>query len=304
MTKEILKHFPLKELHDTYSINWEDTNSIKCFKHKGKFTIKGLVKELNLNLNDLTFIFIQEHNDLTENCRGTIVLDKGSTSYSLLDVGCYYCYTKGTFDFLRKQDNISVYIVSINRNSLSEPKRHEWSLWNLTRFVDDINTRFIYKPSRDELFLNGYRYRTWNDRRDIEEALDKSGYSIIAKRRVLNNKLEKLHEDNLSKVINTAFNKDNSNVFIKLLQIKEELAEQIKQANTSEELRKLCNSLSEVKSLMGKYEHHIKYLQNATNPEISKFYKYNSIKEVKDSLTKMTTTLDSLTTTLDLPCRA
>ena len=298
MTKKILRHFPLKELHNTYGINWEDASSMKCYKHEGKFTINGIIKEFNLNVYDLIFISVQEHNDITHNRKCTIVLNKGLTTYSLSKSGCYRCYNKGTFEYLRKQDNISVYVASIDRKSLSEPKRHEWSLWNLTRFVDDINTRFIYKPSRDELFLNGYKYRTWKDRRDIEDALDKSGYSIIAKRRVLNNKLEEMHRNNLEKVIDTAFNKDNSNIFVKLLQAKEELAEQIKQATTSDEIRKLCNSLSEIKSLTERYEHHIEYLRSATNPEISRYYKYNSIKEVKDNLTKMNINIDNLLTIL------
>ena len=295
MTENILNKFPLKQLHDEYGINWEQKENIKCYKHEGKFTIKGLVKEFNLNLYDLIFVCVVTPHPYTyDYFKGVVVLDKGLTTYSLLNSCNHYCNNKGTFEGLRKYENATAYVVVIDRKSLVEPKKHEWSLWNLTRFVADINTRFIYKPSKDELFHNGYRYRTWNERRSIEDALDKSGYSVIAKRRELDTKLEVMHQNNLEKVINTAFNKDNSDVFTKLLQVKSELAEQVKQASTSEKLREVCKSLDEIESLMRKYEEHIEYLQNAKNPEISKYYKYNSIHEVKDNLNKMNIRLKNI----------
>ena len=297
MTENILNKFPLKQLHDEYGINWEQKENIKCYKHEGKFTIKGLAKEFNLNLSDLIFVcVITPHPYTNDYFKGTVILDKGLTTYSLLKhySSNHYCYNKGTFEGLRKNENSTAYVVVVDRKSLVEPKKHEWSLWNLTRFVADINTRFIYKPSKDELSINGYKYRTWNERRDIEDALDKSGYSVAAKRRELNTKLEVMHKNNLEKVINTAFNKDNSDLFAKLLQVKSELAEQVKQVSTSDELRKLCNSLREVESLMERYEQHVEYLQSATNPEISKYYKYNSIQEVKDNINKMNIRLGNI----------
>ena len=224
---------------------------------------------------------------------GLFVLDAGLTTYSIPKFSDFY--SKKQVEEIRKQDDIVTYIVVINQDGLIEPKQHESSLWNLTRFVDDINTRFIYKPSQNRLFVDGYMYRAWwQDRENLQDALDKSGYSVMSKRRTLSYKLEEIHKNNLEKVISTAFNKDNATVFNKLLQVKNTLAEQIKQVTTSDEMTILCNSLKEVKDLMKKYEKHIEYLQSATNPEISRYYKYNSIKEVRDNIAQMTTTLENI----------
>lgn len=292
MTENILKHFPLKSIHNKYGVNWEQKENMKCYKHEGKFTINGLIKEFNIDLSDLVLITIQYTlGDYTR--YGLFILDEGLTTYSIPKFSDFY--SKKQVEEIRKQDNIVAYIVAINQDGLIEPKHHESSLWNLTRFVDDINTRFIYKPSQNRLFIDGYMYRAWwQDRKDLEDALDKSGYSVMAKRRTLSYKLEEIHKNNLEKVISTAFNKDNATVFTQLLQAKNTLAEQIKEVTTADELQVLCDSLRNIRYLMERYEKHIEYLQNAMNPEISKYHKYNSIKEVRDNIAQMTTKLANI----------
>ena len=294
MTENILRNFPLKELHNTYGVNWEQKESIKCYKHNGKFTIKELVKEFDLDLYDLIIITVQYTDWSKYTSKGTIVLDKGLTTYSLPSFSGFY--SKKYFEEVRKKDDITVYIVAVDRSTLVSPKKHERSIWNLTRFTDDINTRFIYKPAKHELFHNGYRYSTYRDRReDIEFAIDKSGYPVFAKRRQLKSKLAVVHEENLGKVLNTAFNKDNSELFNRIMQVKNNIAEEIKKVSTRDELHGLCRALSEVEDLMKRYERHIRNLQKTADPNTSIYEKYGSIKEVKDELNEMNAELEEIT---------
>lgn len=294
MAENILKKFPLKALHSLYGVNWEQKNLMKTFKHTGSFTLKGLIKEFNLDTDDLIIIRAENTDTYWGTTVGIITLKEDKTDYELIDGVCHYVYTKKSFEDLRKDKDTVAYVISIDRQALQQPKHHESSLWNLTKFCNDISTRFIYKPAEDKLFLNGYKYHTWNERRTLEESLDKSGYPVFSKRLQLEHKLNKIKEDRLGKVVSTAFNKDNAELFNKLMQVKETLIEEIKNATTGEELRTVTSKMADLRYAVEQYEEHIKHLQNASNPEISTFYKYTSIGEVKKGIEKLNNRIEHI----------
>ena len=39
------KSLPLKKLHNTYGVDWQQKDLITTYTHTGKFTLKGLAKE-------------------------------------------------------------------------------------------------------------------------------------------------------------------------------------------------------------------------------------------------------------------
>ena len=281
------KSLPLKQLHNIYGVDWQQKDLITTHTHTGKFTLKGLAKEFNLNPNNLTFIFTEYTPSWSSysHCGGIVIEDADFTKYSLIDcTGSFY--SKKDFEEVRKMDNIITYIISVNKKATREPKKHEWSLWNLTRFCEPTK-RFIYKPSEHKLFDNGYGYGTWNADKDIEDALDKSGYSLVAKHRGLESKLEVIRRNNLSKVLSTKFNQQNANLFNKLMQKKEELSQELIKACTYEETERILDKLDNLARVIGSYERHIQLLQNTNNPEVSYYDKYCSIKEVEERIAKM-----------------
>ena len=295
-TKEenILKKFPLKGLHEMFGIDWNRHQLIKKHKHTGAFTIKGLIKEFNLDTSSSNLIIISmefTYNYYWKNCgereRSTIILEKNSDKYYLMN----NYWAKKDIERYRKQEDTIAYVLVIPDSLRIPVKKHETSLWNLTRFECDENTRFIYKPSIDKLYLDGYKYNTWNYRRDIEEALDKSGYSIIRKRQNLQSQLKDMHEKRLKEVVSSAFNKENSELFNKIIEVKKELAEKILQANTETDMRNLADNLRIIMYIIERYENHIQKLQNINNQEASSYSKYNSIQEVTNEIKGMYTQL-------------
>jgi hypothetical protein len=280
------KKLHLKKLHDTYGVDWQQKDLITTYTHTGKFTLKGLAKELNLNPNNLTFIFVEykPYGSIYYTYTDGIVIEENTfEKYSLIE-GDFH--SKKNFEEVRKMDNITTYIISVDRKALREPKKHEWSLWNLTGFCETTK-RYIYKPSEHKLFDNGYEYRTWNDDKDLKTRLDKSGYSLIAKHRELESKLEVIRRDNLNKVLPTKFNQQNADLFNKLMQEKEELSQELIKACTYNEVEEILDKLDDLSRVIRKYERHIEFLQNVNNPEVSTYHKYTSIREVEKSIAEM-----------------
>ena len=289
---------PLKKLHDKYGIDWQKKEYITINTFQGKFTLKELIKKYNLNTDDLNFVFIKyiyesfsgrNYEDI-----GGIELSSlnGLEKYNLLDDGFY---TKKKFEDYRKLDNITVYVISVKKEAIKEVKKYEWSVYNLVHFTD-YNERFNYKESKDKLYLNSHLWRAWNNRRDIADCLDKSGYSVFNKRNQLERKLQEIKQNKLNKVISTQFNKANSDLFNKIMQAKKELAQELVSTSTYEETSKVIRKLDIIEKSLERYERHINNLNNSLNPEIREWNKYTSIGEVNNNIAKIDNWIDNLET--------
>ena len=291
--ENILKVFPLKSLHNKYGIDWQRKDLLKYYKHEGSFTIKGLIKEFNINSKDLVFVCIRYKDSFLDRIETkyttiSLQLQSDSPKYNIETTGYL---TKGEVEKIRKQEDIVAYVVVVDSTNIIPITKHETSLRNLIRVECDENTRFIYKPSIGRLYLDGYKYSTWRERNDLEQALDKSGYSIILKRRKLHSQLKNMHEKRLREVVSSAFNKENAELFNKIIEVKKELAGKVLQANTETDMRNVTNNLSTIKYIIGRYEEHIQKLQNVNNAESSSYAKYNSIREVEKEIKGMYTQL-------------
>lgn len=285
--KEILKKVPRKTLHEIFCINWQRTDLITCYEHKGKFTINRLIKEYDLNPSNMNFVIIEYKPYYSESISRGVIKIESDNKYSCI----HNFYEKRTVEELRKRDNIVAYIVSVDQSATVPVSNKKFSsIWNLVR--EDYNSRIIVK--KNALIKDGHIYHSYNVQSEVEDALDKSGYSIIDKHTKLQHKLDEIKKEKLDKVVHTAFNKENTEVFSKIMEMKDTLADKLKDIYTADDIRKLSNALSSVQSLMHSYEEHIKHLQDVTNPDVSRYYKYNSIEDVSERLGELNSRITSI----------
>ena len=263
-----------KSLHNKYGIDWQRTALITINRHAGNFTIKGIVKEFDLKSEDLNFIFVKYKG--TYRTLDGIKLDKDLSNFDLIGF-----YSKKDFNEVRKREDIEVLVVSVKKEAIRWTNLKEESIWNLTRFAD-TNTRFIYKRDKGDLFLNGYKYYAWNHRRELDEALDKSGYPIISQRRKLQAKLQQVNKSKFEKVRYTKFSKDNALIKKRIDDLKNTLANKLIETDKYAGLYKIENALSTLNFTVRCFEGHMTKL---LNPESESCYtRYDSIQEVEKEI--------------------
>ena len=262
-----------KLLHDKYGIDWQRIDLITINRHVGNFTIKGIVKEFDLKSEDLNFIFVK-YKDTYRTLDG-VKLNENFSNYDLFG----FC-SKKDFEEVRKKEDIEVLVVSIKKEAIRWTNPKEKSVWNLTRFAD-INTRFIYRRNEGDLFLDGYRYSAWNHRWELDEALDKSGYPVLAQRRKLETKLQQINKNKFEKVRYTKFSKDNALIKKRIDDLKNTLANKLIKTDKYAGLYKIENAISTLNFTVRCFEEHMTKL---FNPE-SCYTRYGSIQEVEKEIT-------------------
>ena len=263
-----------KDIHNEYGIDWQRTDLITTYKHTGNFTIKSIVKEFSLSNEDLNFIFVKYEGNYRDTLDGVILTGDNLDKFELLSRGFY---SKKNFDEVRKQEDIEVYVIVVKKEAIRQVKRYESSLWNLTRFAD-VGTRFFYYPKKHALFLNGHKWGVYMERLSVEEALDKSGYPVLSKRRQLQIKAEEIEKRNLEKVRYTHFNKDNALLKERISNLKNVLAEKLKGTANYKELDRVVDLMRDLAYIVGYFEGHTTKLLSPNKEDC--YTQYGSIQDV------------------------
>ena len=281
---------PYKALHNQFGIDWQKKELISIHKHTGKFTFKSLAKEFNLNKDNLNLVFISVTEFGTNCFKGVILKGYDVDKYDLLSDNKYRhldtFYSKQEVEAVRKQDNIEVYVISINKEALTEIEEPQWSAWNLVKgakYTDRITLK------NREVYLNGCKQDlvSYYDVQRLMDDLDKNGYSILDKRRNLKAKLDEEKLNKLIKVKDTAFNEKNAEIYTKLLYAREVVTKELQNADTKDEIARVIYRLESLRGAFGSYERHLRRLDNILLAKIKGYDKYSSVTEVKNELYQM-----------------
>lgn len=282
---------PYKVLHADLGIDWQKKEFISIYKHTGKFTFKSLSKKFNLNRDNINLLFITFIEWGRKQVKGVRLKGYDLAKYDIFVSKHGYrhfdtFYRKQEVENVRKRDDIEVCIVSINKQALGQVKEQQWSAWNLVKgakYTDRITVK------NEEIYVNNHREDliSYYDFKQVQDDLDKSGYSVLDKRRSLRETLEQRKIDELNKVKDEAFKEENAKIYTKLVFARELIIKELQEADTRDEIAKIVNKLEDLRSAFGSYERHLRRLNNIPLAKIKDYNKYNSIAEVEEELQNM-----------------
>lgn len=282
---------PYKVLHADLGIDWQKKEFISIYNHTGKFTFKSLSKEFNLNKDNINLLFITFMEWGRKQIKGVRLKGYDLAKYDIFKSKHGYrhfdtFYSKQEVENIRKRDDIEVCVVSINKQALGQVKEFQWSAWNLVKgakYTDRIivKNKEIYVNNRKEDLISYYDFK------QVQDDLDKSGYSVVDKRRSLQEILKQRKIDELNKVKDEAFKEENAKIYTRLIFARELIIKELQEADTRDEIAKIVNKLENLKGAFGSYERHLTNLRNVPNPSITAWNEYKSIAEVEEELQSM-----------------
>ena len=278
--KQIRKQFRVLggDLHSKLGMDLQNPNLV-IQEFKGKFTIKSLVKDLNLNLKDnLNVVYtIKEYGDgYTDTCG--VVLES-ETSFNT-DCPSHH-YSKKHFDETRKNEDIKGFVISVPKNSIVDKTSGYSYSYRRNPFDNAVNNNLMARFRQSDKYswvsLGNEQIYLSNSQLNM---LDKSGYVVEEFRRQLKQRLANKKLKKLQNVSCSMFNKDNAEIYNMLIAKKQDIIEELTKAETGESMYIQKRRLDSLAWVFKEYERHIKKLQECNTSE-GHYYSWSDYKTIE-----------------------
>ena len=276
--KQIRKQFRVlgQDLHAKLGMDLQNPNLV-IQEFKGKFTIKSLVKDLNLNLKDnLNVVYtVKEYGDGYKDTCGVVL--ESETSFNT-DCPSHH-YSKKHFDETRKIEDIKGFVISIPKNTLID-NTSDYS-YRRNPFDNVVNNNLMARFRED----NKYSWVSLGNKQMYLSSsqlnmLDKSGYVVEEFRRQLKQRLANKKLKKLQNVSCSMFNKDNAEIYNMLIAKKQDIIEELTKAETGESIDTQKRRLDSLAWVFRDYEIHIKKLQECNTSE-GYYYSWSNYKTIE-----------------------
>lgn len=246
--KKLLNDEPraLKAINETFNIDWN--KPFQALKIDGKTTINQILKKIDNSKDSLILVLNYIGSGYNANnycaalidCAGCVIIEEGYHKFHLYAQKLDTYWRKSDFkDHLKYADVSPFHVVIVqDKQYLTNPKKP----------TIDYSERYMKDPSEtwrnrlirlsDGITFDQYYHDTKKD------LLDKSGYIVEHFRDDLKRRAKALKAEREKAVVDSIdFSKQIEELNIRITAKKLELIEQLKNANTSDDIRKISEAL-------------------------------------------------------------
>ena len=282
--RELHKDFRLypSSLHERFGIDFQNEN-VKVKEFKGNFTLKSIIKDLNLNLKDnLNILYTTRtwQDGYKDTCG--IVLET-ETTYNT-DCPSHH-YSKKHFEETRKRADITGFVIEVPKNTLiKKPQTYSYrrSIIDNLIYENRLYERLRQVKDNGWFCLNKEKQYLSSSQ---EKLIDKSGYVVGEYRRRLSERLAERKLKKLQNVSYSMFNKDNAEIYNLLMTKKQDIINSLSSVNNASDLQREETRLNNLVWYFEDYERHIENLQGCQTDR--SYHRYSTIEAVEREIKEL-----------------
>ena len=282
--RELHKDFRLypSSLHERFGIDFQNEN-VKIKEFKGNFTLKSIIKDLNLNLKDnlnILYTTMTWQDGYKDTCG--IVLET-ETTYNT-DCPSHH-YSKKHFEETRKRADITGFVIEVPKNTLiKKPQTYSYrrSIIDNLIYENRLYERLRQVKDNGWFCLNKEKQYLSSSQ---EKLIDKSGYVVGEYRRRLSERLAERKLKKLQNVSYSMFNKDNAEIYNLLMTKKQDIINSLSSVNNASDLQREETRLNNLVWYFKDYERHIENLQGCQTDR--SYHRYSTIEAVEREIKEL-----------------
>lgn len=282
--KQMKKEFRVypSMLHSEFGINFQNEN-VKIKEFKGNFTLKSIIKDLNLNVKDnLNILYTTRtwNDDYKDTC-GIVI--ESETSFN---TNCpSHHYSKKHFEEARKRANITGFVIEVPKNTLiNKPQTYSYRRNIVDNLIHENKLYERLRQAKDTtwFYLNKEKDYLSSSQKNL---IDKSGYIVGEYRRRLNERLAERKLKKLQEVSYSMFNKDNAEIYNLLMDKKQDIINSLSSVNNASDMQREETRLDNLVWHFRSYERHIENLQGCQTDR--SYHRYDTIEAVKREIKEL-----------------